>query len=73
MTKVQFPGLLGLTLILNFFFVNQDLKQMPQMAALRKLNDFSKRARLVMMHAIILNEVLARCPIFSFSKSFKSF
>jgi hypothetical protein len=35
---------------------------MPQMAAMRKLNDFSKRARLVKMHSIILNEIIRQGP-----------
>jgi hypothetical protein len=32
------------------------------MAAMRKLNDFSKRARLVKMHSIILNEIIRQGP-----------
>ena len=40
----------------------QDLKGLPRHAALRKLNDFIKRARSVKIQALIISELAKRKP-----------
>ena len=54
-------------MVLNVYLllrVSQDLRGLPRQAALRKLNDFIKRARSVKIQAIILSELSKKMPMF---------
>ena len=46
----------------------QDLNSLPQMAASRKINDFSKRTKMAKAHALVLSEIHKQMPTISFFK-----
>lgn len=47
---------------LSFFVYYRDLQSLPKNAALRKLNDLIKRARLAKVHAYIISELRNEMP-----------
>lgn len=49
-----------------------DLRMLPQMAAMRKLNDFTKRARLAKVHSMIINEMAINMPSFFYKNKKKN-
>ena len=49
----------------------QDLKTLPQMSASRKINDFSKRVKMVKAHAMVLAEIRRQMPNIALFKNKK--